>query len=54
MQPARRGRVIPAALREAAARLAPFAGDLGSDSLVFVVLAEDEIGSHVGASPRRR
>ena len=41
------GEVIPLALTEVARRLAPVAGDLGSDGLVFVVLAEDEIGTHV-------
>jgi hypothetical protein len=39
--------VIPLALSDAAVRLAPVATDLGSDALVFVVLAQDEIGSHV-------
>ena len=37
----------PLALTDLAARLAPVAGELGSDALVFVVLAQDEIGSHV-------
>ena len=41
------GEVIPLALTDLAERLAPLAPDLGSDALVFVVLAQDEIGSHV-------
>jgi hypothetical protein len=39
--------VVPMALTDLADRLAPIATDLGSDALVFVVLAQDEIGSHV-------
>jgi hypothetical protein len=39
--------VIPMALTDAAGRWAPIAGDLGSEAVVFVVLAQDEIGSHV-------
>ena len=41
------GEVIPLALTEVARRLAPLAGDFGSHTLVFVVVAEDEIGTHV-------
>jgi hypothetical protein len=41
------GEVIPLALTEVARRLAPVAAELGPDALVFVVLAEDEIGTHV-------
>lgn len=41
------GEVVPLALRDLADRLVVLAPDLGSDALVFVVLAEDEIGSHV-------
>jgi len=39
--------VIPIALADVAERWAPTADDLGSDAIVFVVLAQDEIGSHV-------
>jgi hypothetical protein len=39
--------VIPLALADFAARLAPLAPDLGAEAIVFVVLAQDEIGSHV-------
>jgi hypothetical protein len=39
--------VIPLALSDAAGRLAPIGPELGSDALVFVVLAQDEVGSHV-------
>ena len=39
--------VIPIALAGVAARAAPVVARFGSDALVFVVLAEDEIGSHV-------
>ncbi len=39
--------MIPLALREIAARASGVSGVFGSDGLVFVVLAEDEIGSHV-------
>lgn len=39
--------VIPIALADAVERLAPVAGDLGNDAIVFVILAQDEIGSHV-------
>ena len=39
--------VIPIALADFADRVAPDAADLGSDAIVFVVLAQDEIGSHV-------
>lgn len=39
--------VISLALTDLAERLAPAAPDLGADALVFVVLAQDEIGSHV-------
>jgi hypothetical protein len=41
------GEVIPIALADAADRWAPHAGELGPDAIVFVVLAQDEIGSHV-------
>jgi len=41
------GEIIPLALGDLAERLMPLAGDLGSDALVFVVVAEDEIGTHV-------
>jgi len=41
------GDVVPAALADVAARLAPVADQLGSEALVFVVLAQDQIGSHV-------
>jgi hypothetical protein len=41
------GDVIPLALTDLAERLAPLAPDLGAEALVFVVLAQDEIGSHV-------
>jgi hypothetical protein len=41
------GEVIPLALADLAERLAPIASDLGSDAVVFVVLAQDEVGSHV-------
>ena len=39
--------VIPIALSGVAERAAPVAAAFGSDALVFVVLAEDRIGSHV-------
>ena len=39
--------VIPIALAGVAERAAPLAATLASDALVFVVLAEDQIGSHV-------
>ena len=39
--------MIPLALTDLAERLAPLAPELGPDALVFVVLAQDEIGSHV-------
>jgi hypothetical protein len=39
--------VIPLALSDVAVRWAPLAKDLGADAIVFVVLAQDEIGSHV-------
>jgi hypothetical protein len=39
--------VVPLALTDLAARLAPAATELGSDALVFVVLAQDDVGSHV-------
>jgi hypothetical protein len=41
------GEVVPAALADAADRLAPVAEQLGSEALVFVVLAQDQIGTHV-------
>jgi hypothetical protein len=41
------GEVVPMALTDLARRLAPVADEFGRDALVFVVLAEDEIGSHV-------
>jgi hypothetical protein len=41
------GEVIPLALADLATRLEPLAADLGSDGIVFVVLAQDEVGSHV-------
>jgi hypothetical protein len=41
------GEVVPLALNDLAERLSPLAPDLGADALVFVVLAQDEIGSHV-------
>ena len=41
------GEVIPLALADVADRLASLAGNLGSEAIVFVVLAQDEIGSHV-------
>jgi hypothetical protein len=41
------GDVVPLALTDLAPRLAPIAPDLGSDALVFVVLAQDDVGSHV-------
>ncbi len=41
------GEVIPAALADAADRLAPIAHKVGSEALVFVVLAQDAIGTHV-------
>jgi hypothetical protein len=41
------GEVIPLALTDLAERLVPLGGDLGSDALVFVVVAQDEIGTHV-------
>ena len=34
-------------MADLAERLAPLAPDLGADALVFVVLAQDEVGSHV-------
>jgi hypothetical protein len=39
--------VIPIALAGVAARAAPVVERFGNDALVFVVLAEDQIGSHV-------
>jgi hypothetical protein len=39
--------VVPMALSDLAPRLAPLAEELGSEALVFVVLAQDEVGSHV-------
>jgi hypothetical protein len=39
--------VVPLALSRLATRLATFAPDLGAEAIVFVVLAEDEAGSHV-------
>jgi hypothetical protein len=39
--------VVPLALADLATRLAPFTVDLGPEAVVFVVLAEDEVGSHV-------
>jgi hypothetical protein len=39
--------VVPRAVGEVAVRLAPVASQLGSESLVFVVVAQDEVGSHV-------
>ena len=41
------GEVVPAALADAAHRLGPIADQLGADALVFVVLAQDQIGTHV-------
>ena len=41
------GEVIPLALADLAERLAPVAADLAAEAIVFVVLAQDEIGSHV-------
>jgi hypothetical protein len=41
------GEVIPLALTDLGERLVSLAPDLGSDALVFVVVAEDEIGTHV-------
>jgi hypothetical protein len=35
------------ALSDLAPRLAPVAEELGSEALVFVVLAQDDVGSHV-------
>ena len=53
------GEVIPLALTDLAERLAPLAAELGSDALVFVVLAQDEIGiarvePHGGGASDRR
>ncbi len=39
--------VVPRALDDLAARLAPIASDFGSEALVFVVLAQDDVASHV-------
>jgi hypothetical protein len=39
--------VIPLALADVAARAAPASAAFGSEALVFVVLAEDQVGSHV-------
>ena len=39
--------VIPIALTDAAERWAPLATDFGAEAVVFVVLAQDEVGSHV-------
>ena len=39
--------VVPLALSDLATRLASFAPDLGREAIVFVVLAQDEVGSHV-------
>ena len=41
------GDVVPMALRDLAPRLAPLAVELGDEALVFVVFAQDEVGSHV-------
>jgi hypothetical protein len=41
------GEVIPLALADLAERLAPVAADLDAEAIVFVVFAQDEIGSHV-------
>jgi len=41
------GEVIPIALTDLADRLVPLADELGSEALVFVVVAQDEIGTHV-------
>jgi hypothetical protein len=41
------GEVVPMALTDLALRLAPVADELGSEALIFVVLAQDEVGSHV-------
>ena len=41
------GDVVPMALTDLAPRLAPLADDLGSEALVFVVLAQDDVGAHV-------
>ncbi len=39
--------VVPLALSDLARRLASFAADLGAEAIVFVVLAQDDVGSHV-------
>jgi hypothetical protein len=39
--------VVPLALSDATVRLAALAPELGADAIVFIVLAQDEIGSHV-------
>jgi hypothetical protein len=39
--------VVPRALTDLAERLEPVAADFGSHALVFVVLAQDDVGSHV-------
>jgi hypothetical protein len=39
--------VVPLALTDVSTRLAPIADELGGDALVFVVLAQDDVGSHV-------
>jgi len=39
--------VVPLALADLATRLTPVAGDLAGDALVFVVLAQDDVGAHV-------
>jgi SCP-2 sterol transfer family len=39
--------VVPMALTDLAPRLAPVAAEFGSEALVFVVLAQDDVGSHV-------
>src|SRR4029077_16542205 len=44
------GDVVPMALTDLAPRLAPVAEELGSEALVFVVLAQDDVGSHVWRS----
>jgi hypothetical protein len=39
--------VVPLALSGLATRLAAFAPDLGPEAIVFVVLAQDDVGSHI-------
>jgi hypothetical protein len=41
------GEVVPIALAGVAERAEPIAAGFGDEALVFVVLAEDEIGAHV-------